>query len=104
MDLLHQFFDQRHLRCIDLPLRLHHMEEFRSVDFGKLLWIVEMTIVTRPFVLDFAGAYLDERPDYPDRDLGSVACGEAGAVRIAVGRGTGGHWGSSSSLPSNKGT
>lgn len=29
------------------------------------LRVVEMTIVTRPFVLDFAGAYLDRRPDFP---------------------------------------
>jgi len=29
------------------------------------LWIVEMSVVTRPFVLDFAGAYLDFPPDYP---------------------------------------
>ena len=26
---------------------------------------VEMTIVSRPFVLDFGGAYLDEPPDFP---------------------------------------
>ncbi len=25
-----------------------------------------MEIVSPPFVLDFAGAYLDQRPDYPD--------------------------------------
>ena len=25
-----------------------------------------MSIVTRPFVLDFAGAYLDSPPDFPD--------------------------------------
>lgn len=30
------------------------------------LRIIEMSIVTRPFVLDFAGAYLDARPDFPD--------------------------------------
>ncbi len=29
------------------------------------LRVLEMTIVKRPFVLDFAGAYLDERPDFP---------------------------------------
>lgn len=29
------------------------------------LWIVEMSIVSPPFVLDFAGAYLDQAPDYP---------------------------------------
>jgi hypothetical protein len=27
---------------------------------------IEMSIVTRPFVLDFAGAYLDAPPDFPD--------------------------------------
>jgi hypothetical protein len=30
------------------------------------LLVVEMTIVTRPFVLDFAGAYLDAPPEFPD--------------------------------------
>lgn len=29
------------------------------------LWVIEMTIVQPPFALDFAGAYLDEGPDYP---------------------------------------
>jgi hypothetical protein len=31
---------------------------------GNLL-VLAMTIVERPFVLDFAGAYLDRRPDFP---------------------------------------
>jgi hypothetical protein len=30
------------------------------------LRVIEMTIVKRPFVLDFAGAYLDTRPEFPD--------------------------------------
>lgn len=31
------------------------------------LWIIEMTIVTRPYVLDFAGAYLEhQQPDFPE--------------------------------------
>lgn len=30
------------------------------------LWVVEMEIVSPPFVLDFAGAYLDFPPDFPD--------------------------------------
>jgi len=30
------------------------------------LRVIEMTIVTRPFVLDFAGAWLDAPPDFPD--------------------------------------
>ncbi|HXP60770.1 MAG TPA: hypothetical protein VN829_09775 [Dongiaceae bacterium] len=28
--------------------------------------IPKMTIVKRPFVLDFAGAYLDARPEFPE--------------------------------------
>ncbi len=36
------------------------------IRFDDKLLIVEMTIVTRPFVLDFAGAYLDTAPDFPD--------------------------------------
>ena len=30
------------------------------------LWVIEMRIVSPPFVLDFAGAYLDFPPDFPD--------------------------------------
>ncbi len=30
------------------------------------LRVIEMTIVARPFVLDFAGAYLDRRPDFSE--------------------------------------
>ena len=30
------------------------------------LFVIEMTIVSPPFVLDFAGAYLDKAPDYPE--------------------------------------
>jgi hypothetical protein len=30
------------------------------------LLILEMTVVTRPFVLDFAGAYLNMPPEFPD--------------------------------------
>jgi hypothetical protein len=30
------------------------------------LRIIEMTVVTRPFVLDFAGAYLDAPPEFSD--------------------------------------
>lgn len=34
-------------------------------DFDDNLRILEMTIVKRPFVLDFAAAYLDRRPEFP---------------------------------------
>ena len=33
------------------------------------LWVIEMTVVTRPFVLDFAGAYLDWPPDFSEEVL-----------------------------------
>ena len=36
------------------------------IDVDESLQIVEMTIVSPPFVLDFAGAALDRRPQYPD--------------------------------------
>lgn len=39
------------------------------VGFDNDLWVVEMTIVSPPFVLDFAGAYLDQKPDYPPEVL-----------------------------------
>jgi hypothetical protein len=34
--------------------------------FDHELWVLELTIVRPPFVLDFAGARLDKRPEYPD--------------------------------------
>jgi len=34
-------------------------------DFDDNFRILEMTIVKRPFVLDFAAAYLDRRPEFP---------------------------------------
>lgn len=41
----------------------------RLVRYDDQLWIVEMEIVSPPFVLDFAGAYLDEKPGYTRREL-----------------------------------
>jgi hypothetical protein len=41
-----------------------NVPQFLQADDG--LRIIEMSIVTRPFVLDFAGAYLDAPPDFPD--------------------------------------
>jgi len=34
------------------------------LDYDDELWVLEMTIVTRPFLLDFAGAFLDTPPDF----------------------------------------
>jgi hypothetical protein len=36
----------------------------RLLDFHDELLVIEMQIVTPPFVLDFAGAYLDSQPSY----------------------------------------
>jgi hypothetical protein len=55
-------------------LRLRDREISRILDFKvpKLwhaddeLWVIEMEIVSPPFVLDFAGAYLDSPPDFPE--------------------------------------
>ena len=38
----------------------------RLLNADDELWVIEMTIASPPFVLDFAGAYLDEPPDYPE--------------------------------------
>jgi hypothetical protein len=39
------------------------------IDFDDDLWVIEMTVVTRPFVLDFGGAYLDAPPDFSEEVL-----------------------------------
>jgi len=39
-----------------------HVPQFIRADNDVL--VIEMTIVTRPFVLDFAGAYLDAQPEF----------------------------------------
>ena len=36
------------------------------LDYDDNLWVIAMTIVTQPFVLDFAGAFLDEPPDFSE--------------------------------------
>src|SRR5439155_294747 len=36
------------------------------IRFDDELRIIEMSIVARPFVLDFAGAYFDTPPEYPE--------------------------------------
>ena len=38
----------------------------RLIRFDDELQIIEMTIVSRPFVLDFAGAYLDAQPEFSE--------------------------------------
>ena len=36
----------------------------RLIGFDDDLWVIEIEIVTRPFILDFAKVYLDRPPDY----------------------------------------
>ena len=48
-------------RGITSVLGFHVPQLLRTDD---ALRVIEMTIVTRPFVLDFAGAYLDARPEF----------------------------------------
>jgi hypothetical protein len=52
-----QQFEVTHIRNAEVP---------QLVGFDDELWVIEMTIVSRPFVLDFAGAYLDFPPDYSE--------------------------------------
>ncbi len=63
-----------YVRERDIYLRLlensvthvHAAEVPQLLGFDDVLWVIEMTIVSRPFVLDFAGAYLDEPPDFSE--------------------------------------
>jgi hypothetical protein len=40
----------------------------RLIDYDDELWVVEMEIVRPPFVVDFAGAYLDHPPPFSDEE------------------------------------
>jgi len=59
-------------RDIYLRLRERGVVNIRNCRVPQLLrhdddlWIIEMTLVKRPFVLDFAGAYLDNAPDFSE--------------------------------------
>jgi hypothetical protein len=63
-----------YLRERDIYLRLKErgIKEIRGCTVPKLigyddnLWIIEMSLVARPYVLDFAGAYLDWSPDFSE--------------------------------------
>lgn len=62
-------------RDVYLRLRAHEVTRIFGSHVPQLLryddelWVIEMAIVRRPFVLDFAGAYLDAPPDYPEEAL-----------------------------------
>jgi hypothetical protein len=62
-------------RDVYLRLRENDVTEIRGCRVPQLyafddeLWVIEMSVVTRPFVLDFAGAYLDGPPDFSEEVL-----------------------------------
>jgi hypothetical protein len=62
-------------RDVYLRLQEHAVTTIRGCNVPELLafddelWVVEMTLVDRPFVLDFAGAYLDHTPDFSEEVL-----------------------------------
>jgi hypothetical protein len=39
------------------------------LSYDDEIWAVEMSVVSPPYILDFAGAYLDESPEYPPEIL-----------------------------------
>lgn len=45
----------------------HHVPQL--IDYDDELLVLEMSVVVRPFVLDFGGAYLDRAPDYDEEIL-----------------------------------
>lgn len=62
---------ERELACYErlkdlqvVELRGHHVPQLIAWDDS--LWIIEMTVVARPYLLDFAGAFLDSPPDFSD--------------------------------------
>jgi len=67
-------FEELYRRERDAYLRLTELDVRSVLGFNvpKLLsseddlCVLEMTIVRRPFVLDFAAAYLDARPEFPE--------------------------------------
>ena len=59
-------------RAVYLRLQEHGVAAIRGCDVPRMLrwddelWVIEMTLVKRPFVLDFAGAYLDHAPEFSE--------------------------------------
>lgn len=57
-------------RDIYLRLQEHDVSQIHGCEVPQLLrcddqlLVIEMTVVSRPFLLDFAGAYLDHAPDF----------------------------------------
>lgn len=49
--------------------RIHGSTVPTMTGFDNERWVIEMTVVSRPYVLDFAGAYLDREPEFSDETL-----------------------------------
>lgn len=66
----HREADYLRERAVYLRLQEHAVTSIRGCHVPRLLrwddalFVVEMTLVSRPFVLDFAGALLDEKADF----------------------------------------
>lgn len=60
----------RNEKAVYLRLNENDIQEIDGFSVPQLIhfddecWVIEMDIVTRPYVLDFAGAYLDKKPPY----------------------------------------
>ena len=42
------------------------------LDYNHALWVIEMTVVSAPCILDFGKAYVDSPPDYTAEALGEA--------------------------------
>jgi hypothetical protein len=59
-----------YLRLKELRMRsVHGCTIPTMTGFDDGLRVIEMTVVARPFVLDFAGAYLDRAPEFSEEAL-----------------------------------
>src|ERR1700687_4406126 len=67
--------DYRRERDVYLRLKqnavtaIHGCHVPQLLGYDDALWIIEMSVVSRPFVLDFAGAFLDKAPDFSEEVL-----------------------------------
>ncbi len=48
---------------------IHRCHVPQLLRYDNEAWIIEMSVVARPFVLDFAGAFLDQAPDFSQEVL-----------------------------------
>jgi hypothetical protein len=67
--------DYRRERDVYLRLKENAVTAIRGCHVPQMLryddekWIIEMSVVSRPFVLDFAGTFLDKAPDFSEEVL-----------------------------------